>query len=145
MFGSVLREKLDKVYDPHGISISIYVLWDWVRLEYHCHILWISSCYSLWYYGGCLCNLGIYFFPSSTSWYSCWKKLEWCPKQPMPCEDHSSSNSWKKMVPHPICCLNDGRATTFRQHIHWDVFCLHFLLELQGKSLHCMKHLLEAS
>lgn len=75
-----IRQKLDKVYDPHSIPFSIYGLWDWVLIEHNCYILRISSCYSLWHNGGCLCNLGFHFFPSGTSWHSCWKKLEWCSK-----------------------------------------------------------------
>uniref|UniRef100_A0A5B7A0L3 Transmembrane 9 superfamily member n=1 Tax=Davidia involucrata TaxID=16924 RepID=A0A5B7A0L3_DAVIN len=47
-----------------------------------------------------------------------WKKLEWCSKQSMPCEDHSSSNPREEMVPHTICSLNDGRTATLWQHIH---------------------------
>lgn len=92
-FFGLFRQKLDKINDPYSISIPIYVLRDWLCLEHNCYILWISGCYSLWHNGGSFCDLGLHFFPSGSSWYSCWKKLEWCSKQSMSCEDYPSSNS----------------------------------------------------
>jgi len=134
-YGSIVvnRQKLDQVDDSHRLSLSIYVLWGWVHPEHNCHFLWIFSSHSLWHHCGSFCNMGFYFLPSGSSWHCCWKKLEWCSKQSMSCENHSPSNSWEEMVPHTICGFDDGRTFALWQHIHWDVLCLHILLELQGE------------
>lgn len=103
------REKMDKVNDPDSFSISIFVLWNWLRLEHCCYILWVSSSYSIRHNGGCFCHLEFYLLPSGSSWYSFWKKLEWYSKQSMSCEDYSSSNSWEEVVPHTFSCFDNGR------------------------------------
>jgi len=50
----------------------------------------------------------------------------------MPCEEHSSANSWEKVVSYSISSVSDGRSASIWEYFHRDVFCFYLILELQG-------------
>lgn len=112
------REKLDQIYDSYSVTFTLFMLWDWLYSEHNCNILWVSSSHSLWYYGSCLCHLGLHFLPPGSSWYCFWEKLEWRSKQSMPCQDHTSAYSRKEVVSDTICSFLDGRIAAIWKHIY---------------------------